>query len=458
VTLPEYQKTEKNQANSFEKQYESYGIAPSDHPYIRRKKLDDPNLIRCTDDGRLVFPVIHQDGEYTGLQFIDSNGEKRYQKGTQKKGSCYIYPGNTDTIYICEGVGDGSTIWQATGTRQVTGRSQVFVSFDAANMLQVAMWVKKKYRTSKIVIACDNDIGSTVNVGLKWGMEAADAIDAEITIPVHPDGKKCDFNDLHTQFGLDEVLRQLAITVEVSNNRKFHLRHISTLKLKPVDWQVRWLLERNCLAVVFGAPGSMKSFFGIALCCHIASGIEFGGRAVKQGPCIYICGEGQSGISRRFNAWCIRNRVDIGDLNVVVSTVPAFLCEQEQVKIVLSEIRKAAEYYGFPELVVIDTLSRNFGGDENQTVDMIHFIAACDQIRSEYGCTVLVIHHSGLSDKNRSRGSMALKAGADTELKIEINDQKIITLEAMKMKDAVKPEPISFRPAVVELVLNLRLI
>jgi len=434
----------KNQQKSFMVQYESYGVAPLDHPYILRKKLVDAK-IKCTPDGRLVFPLLNQIGEYTGLQFIDANGEKRYSKGTVKKGSFYVFNGDTDTTYLCEGIGDGSTISQAK-------RKMVYVSFDAGNLMAVAALVKKKYPTSKIVIACDNDLGTPINVGVKYGTAAAEAIDAEISIPVHPDGLKCDFNDIHIKYGLAEVKRQLSITTTVSgNNRKFHLKHISTLQLKPVDWQVRWLLERNCLAVVFGAPGSMKSFFGISLCCHISSGIPFGGRAVKQGPCVYICGEGQSGIARRFHAWCIRNDVDIEDLPIVVSTVPAFLCEQEQVEIVLSEIKKAADYYGNPELVVIDTLSRNFGGDENQTADMVHFVGACDQIRAEYQCTVLVVHHSGLSDKNRSRGSMALKASLDTEFKIEMSDQKILTLEAMKMKDAVKPEPISFRPAVVEL-------
>lgn len=66
---------------------------------------------------------------------------------------------------------------------------------------------------------------------------------------------------------------------------------------------------------------------------------------------------------------------------------------------------------GKPQLIVVDTLARNFGeGDENNTADMNAFVAAMDDLRSRYpGSTVLVVHHTGHAEKGRSRGSMAFK-------------------------------------------------
>lgn len=94
-----------------------------------------------------------------------------------------------------------------------------------------------------------------------------------------------------------------------------------------------------------------------------------------------------------------------------------------------------------PQLVILDTLARCFGpGDENSTQDMTRFVAACDEIRSRWRCAVLLIHHSGLSDKTRSRGSSALRAALDAEYRLERTDASLL-LTATKMKDAEPPAP-----------------
>ena len=53
---------------------------------------------------------------------------------------------------------------------------------------------------------------------------------------------------------------------------------------------------------------------------------------------------------------------------------------------------------------------------ENSTQDMSRFVAACDAVRRRYGCTMLIIHHSGHGDKGRARGAIALKAALDAEV------------------------------------------
>ena len=87
--------------------------------------------------------------------------------------------------------------------------------------------------------------------------------------------------------------------------------------------------------------------------------------------------------------------------------------------------------------VVIDTLARCFAGDENKTEDMGRFIAACDQLKSTVGVTVLVVHHSGVSDKERARGSSALRAACDFEFRVERAKQEkpALILTSTKAKD-----------------------
>ncbi len=85
-------------------------------------------------------------------------------------------------------------------------------------------------------------------------------------------------------------------------------------------------------------------------------------------------------------------------------------------------------------MIVLDTLARNFGGgDENGTPGHEPLVLACDAVRNHYGCTVLVVHHSGHADKSRARGAIALKAALDAEYRL--SNEVTLLLTATKMKE-----------------------
>jgi hypothetical protein len=104
-------------------------------------------------------------------------------------------------------------------------------------------------------------------------------------------------------------------------------------------------------------------------------------------------------------------------------------------------------------MIVIDTLARNMGGDENSTQDMNSFIQHLDTyLRQDYKCCVLVVHHSGAMDKDRSRGSTALKGALDAEYKCQLDSgTKTIQFESKKMKDAEMPAAKNFQITQVDL-------
>ena len=232
----------------------------------------------------------------------------------------------------------------------------------------------------------------------------------------------------------------------------FKLIHVGELVVKSISWLIQGFIETDSLCLLFGDPGTFKSFLAIAFACCVASGKEFFGHKVKQGPVIFIAGEGMNGLARRFKAWAIRNKVELKDLLLFVSTMPTGLCDPERVQFVLDAVANVAETHGEPLLIVIDTVSRNYGpGDENSTRDMVQFISGCDAIRTQYGATVLLVHHCGLMDKTRSRGNMALKGALDAEYRLDRDESGVLRFEATKMKDADYPPPTAFRPAVVEL-------
>lgn len=222
---------------------------------------------------------------------------------------------------------------------------------------------------------------------------------------------------------------------------KFGLIRLSDVEIKKTDWLVSKIFERDSMIEIFGDPGCGKSFVGVDICCCIATGVNFHGHPVKQGSVIYIAGEGQNGLKRRFIAWGIRNQKSLDDAPIFLSTIAAQISDSAATDEIIKAIDNTGEK---PALVVVDTLARNFGaGDENSTQEMNKFINELDRIRSLYKSGILIIHHTGHSEKNRARGAMALKGALDAEYRMT-KDETQCRFECTKMKDFEKPEQLAF--------------
>ncbi len=232
--------------------------------------------------------------------------------------------------------------------------------------------------------------------------------------------------------------------------KQFELLSINDLltDIKETDWLIEGILENNALSVVFGEPGSYKSFLAIDWGLCVATGTPWLERQVDSGLVIFIIGEGQNGLRKRVQAWEKEKNVSLGKAPVVFSSIPAQILDEKSAKLVAAEINKSIKVHGKPKLLILDTLARNFGdGDENSTKDMTKFISMLDKhIGSDF--TRIIIHHTGLSDKKRARGSSVLRAAADSEYmmtKAGIG----VKLECTKMKDEEPFSSISLRTKLV---------
>lgn len=226
----------------------------------------------------------------------------------------------------------------------------------------------------------------------------------------------------------------------------------SSMLLKPIAWLVDKYLEKDALAVIYGQPGKGKSFLALDLSCSIASGVEFHYHAVKPGVVIYIAGEGHNGLARRIHAWAKHNAVAVPEL-MFISEAPTDLSNANNAVRVAEAVQEIANNTGEkPALIVIDTMARNFGGDENSATDVGQFVRNVDDLRRHWKATVLIVHHSGKDSDRGARGSSALKGAVDAEYEVNRNeDDKIIRLIPHKMKDAEKPAPIAFELIGVEI-------
>jgi hypothetical protein len=73
-----------------------------------------------------------------------------------------------------------------------------------------------------------------------------------------------------------------------------------------------------------------------------------------------------------------------------------------------------------PAMIVVDTLHRFLQGDENSAQDAKTMLDACNRLMQEFGCSVLLVHHTGVSDEaqHRARGSSAWRGALDIEISI----------------------------------------
>lgn len=214
----------------------------------------------------------------------------------------------------------------------------------------------------------------------------------------------------------------------------------------PPVWLVRDVFVERTFAMTVGRERSLKSFLMLDMGLAIASGTAWQGHPVKQGPVAYVVAEGQSGVLKRAEAWCIaRNQRRPEGFKVLPQSVQ--LLEASDVEALLASI---LAWPAMPVVIFIDTLARCFvGGDENAAKDMGVFIAACERLRLATGATVVVVHH-GTKASGEARGSSVLLAAVDTHLHVT-RDGDVLTLKCEKQKDFDEFEPLYLTTRIVPL-------
>lgn len=207
------------------------------------------------------------------------------------------------------------------------------------------------------------------------------------------------------------------------------------------DYVMKHILPAQSLCSIYGPSGSYKSFLAVSWACHVAAGRPWAGKKVTPGAVMYVVGEGGVGVPRRVRAWEQVHGMVANNLYLV--NRPVFPVRPAEINEVLVAARQVESECGFPvRLVVIDTLARCFGGnDENDARDMGAFIEGCDTIKQKTGATVLVVHHSGKDEAKGARGSSSFRAALDAEFNVKREgDGRALILSCTKMKDAEEME------------------
>jgi len=169
-------------------------------PYLE-KKMVKAHGVRF-HGSNLIVPMV-KEGKLTGLQSITASGFKKYLPGSDIKGAMHIILGS-NKVALCEGYSTGASIHEATGW-------SVAICFSASGMVACAPYFTRK----DVVICADNDLATHQkigkNVGVIAGKKAASYLECPLYVPQIDNFEFSDFNDLHVNFGIEEVRRQCLI-------------------------------------------------------------------------------------------------------------------------------------------------------------------------------------------------------------------------------------------------------
>jgi hypothetical protein len=211
-----------------------------------------------------------------------------------------------------------------------------------------------------------------------------------------------------------------------------------------LKWLVKHVIPDNSIGMFFGASGTYKSFIALDFGFHMAHGLPWLDRKTRGGAVVYIAAEGGAGLWNRIRAWHLDRKLAIGSIPFYVCPVAVNLGEESSVL----AVQKAILDLGIePRMVVVDTLSQTFAGDENKREEAAAYLRSLGaQIRARFACTVLLIHHTGHSTNERPRGSSAFIADLDFLFGVfKEKEDPIATMECLKQKDGDKIENLNFQ-------------
>lgn len=402
--------------------------ATQDHPYLARKGVQ-PHGSRVTGDGRLVVPLYDDHGVMTSLQYISHDGTKLYHPGGKTGGSFWVV-GVIDSagpIYIAEGFATAATVHEATGRPCV-------VAYSASNLVPVAgAWRDRLGPMADLVVVADHDTSGT---GQKYADQCAAKHGARVIMPPDPG----DVNDYRAAGG------DVALLLSPPQQDRAWLIHADDFSAQPapIKWLIKGWLQRDSLIMIHGPSGGGKTFVLLEWLLTIAAGrTSWHGRKVAPGAVVYLAGEGHAGLRGRVAGWKQANAAQA--LMMWVSSGGCDLNTAKGYQQAVSEIRRIGVV---PSVIAVDTLHRFLSGDENSAQDAKTMLDACALLMREFACSVVLVHHTGVSDEaqHRARGSSAWRGALEIEISVVPGkDGGPMEIIQRKAKDSEIADPIYAR-------------
>jgi len=201
----------------------------------------------------------------------------------------------------------------------------------------------------------------------------------------------------------------------------------------PAEWQIKGLIPRAGLVVLYGESGAGKSFVALDLAGAIVRGVNWRGMRTKPGRVVIVAAEGAGGFGGRVRAYEQHHGISFADLPLGIVDAAPNLMQPADVAALTQSITDS----GGADLIVLDTFAQMTpGANENAGEDMGKALGHCKFLHQHTGATVMLVHHAGKDASRGARGWSGLKAAADAELEVT-RKAGGRTLKVTKSKDGV---------------------
>lgn len=206
-------------------------------------------------------------------------------------------------------------------------------------------------------------------------------------------------------------------------------------------WLIKGVVPKATLGVLFGEPGSGKSFIALDMAFDVAQGLQWRGMRTKQARVAYIIAEGAAGFRYRLRAICHQRGIDPTHLPIkVLAAAPNFMDKAQAL-----EVARELVAAGGADLVFVDTFAQVMpGANENSGEDVGRALEHCRGLHITTGAMVVLVHHSGKDSARGARGWSGLKGAADVELEV-VNVEGRRSIAVTKMKDGPSGVEYAFR-------------
>lgn len=213
-------------------------------------------------------------------------------------------------------------------------------------------------------------------------------------------------------------------------------------KRPPLQYLIDGILPIPSLAIIYGAPGALKTNLVMHMATAVATGTpwlksdNFKGYCTLHKPVLWIDADsGQRTLHQRWQAFFKKydRRQFKGYLHYASFLYPRFTANNQ--KAIEALLKNARDFKA--GLVVFDNLASLGGGEKENDALMGETMYAFRYISEQLECPVVIIHHAPkvTNGMPSPRGSSAINGAVNLALYIERNNDMVITKPTKERDD-----------------------
>ena len=379
----------------------------TEHEYLNKKGLKN-NYGLTEINGSLICPVYSTRNTYKelrSLQYITTKN-KRFVSASEVKSNIFTIGidweqwNSYKSIVVTEGLATSISVHECTGLPVVCTFS--------ANFGQAALENIRKFYDGEFLIAFDNDDNG---VGQQRAREIITNIsNCKSRIP----STKGDYNDIHINEGAEAVKKQIIIKHNF-NLQQYSIKNF-TQHPPPRRWLVNNTMELSKISLLCSIGGIGKSGLCLRLCLDVNNGYgKFLGNNISvQGNCAVLSAEDDAEETGRRLTLIDSTRsylqseydtyvLTVADMGKPLTLIKEDLANGLHITDQAEDLRESLRQIDDLKLIVIDPIQSFVSGDMNNNSTAQLYSQFCSSIASEFGCSVLSIHHlnkSAISEGN----------------------------------------------------------